>query len=384
MFSKIKSFFQREDINIGRQANIDYAKAVAIFGMVLVHIMIYPYYGCFSTKPFGYFIGYILGGFMAAPVFMTAMGIGLSYKNETDPKKTIWRGLRLILMHYVLNILRSAVGFFTIVPNAANPTQMALYCIFGGDILLFAGLALIAFGLLKLIKKHNDLIILIVAIILLIISEIFKVKEPSSFTESLLLGSFIPVNFVSEDLTDPVTVFSFCSWFIFVAVGNTLGVTIKKLKNLNRFYIILGVAGAVLTTTVLLLDYHLGLEGYFITYAETDPEYVGSLIYALAAIGVVFVEFALFHFICKITPKFLNKAIFKFSSAINEIYIISWIIILNVSAQILTPLLGDEPVIFWPYLVSFIIVFPLSTYLGLLWRNLKIKRKQKLAVKKVS
>lgn len=384
MVAKIRTFYQSPDINTGRQKNIDYAKAIAIFGMILVHIMIYPYYVHFATNPLGYFIGYILGGFMAAPVFMTAMGIGLSFKNETDHKKTVFRGINLIIMHYVLNIVRSIAGFFTSVPASANPTEVALYCIFGGDILLFAGLALIAFGLLKMIKKHSDLIILLVAIVLLIISEIFKIKEPSSFALSVTLGTFIPVNFISADLCDPITVFSFCSWFIYVAMGNIFGITIKKIKNLNKFYLILGIVSAVIATTMLLLDYYLHLEGYFITYAETDPEYMASLIYAVIALGIVFFEFSLLHFICKITPEFLNKSIFKFSSAINEIYIISWIIILNGSDQILSHLLGDEPEIMWPYFISFIIVFPLSTYLGIMWRKLKIQRKQKLATKKAS
>ena len=62
---------------------------------------------------------------------------------------------------------------------------------------------------------------------------------------------------------------------------------------------------------------------------------------------------------------------------LNEIYIISWIIILNISYPILYYTIGENSPLLWPFLVTFVIVFPLSALFGDIWRNYKKKKMAK-------
>ncbi len=378
MFKKIRAFYQREDINTGRQKNIDYAKVIAIIGMILIHVMLYPYYTKMDTG-FGYFANDIAGGILAAPVFMTAMGVGLAYTKFNSTKQMVLRGLKLIAIHYILNIVRSSFVYFTL-PHDDMLIQRVLYYTIGGDILVFAGLAMILFALLKRIKKHSNLIILIIGVVFSVLSTVFRIIECDSPLLGYTLGLLIPVNAQCDG--EILVCFQLCSWFIYVAVGNMLGVTLKKVKNLNRFYLILGLIGAALATVTLLLDYNLGWQQYYITTYDVDREYITGIVYATAALGVIMFEFMVFHFLTKITPNFLNKWVFTLSSLINEIYIVSWVLILNVSYQILKAIFGKTTDLLWPLIVAFVLVLALSIVIAYYWRKLKRyivnKRQQKL------
>ena len=366
----MKRYFAGEDINTGRQLNVDYAKGLAICSMILIHIMIYPVYKNLDSG-IGYVIGYIFGGFLAAPVFMTSMGFSLVYTQNRDPKAIIVRGLKILLMAYVLNVVRSIYFFIHTLVSGENVVEDLLYYFLNGDILLFAGLALILFGALKLIKKHSDLIILIVGIVLLIVSTVFMIRTNENFALALTLGILIPVDYFGE----PMVCFQLCSWFFFVSAGNILGIMVRKSKNLDRFYTVCGISGVLIAALFLVLDYLCGWEQYFGAIALRDPEYYVGIVYALIAFGLVLAEFALFHFICKFTSEKFNKIVTTFSSALNETYIISWIIILNITYPLILLFAGEEPDL-WVYLVGFLFTFPLSVYLGLLWKNLKIRRKK--------
>ena len=264
MFTKLINFYNREDTNTGRQKNIDYAKGIAIIGMILVHIMIYPYYGSFDHGV-GFAIGYVFGGFLAAPVFMTSMGVGLAYSNHNEPKKIIIRGAKLVALNYILNLFRSIYSIIKTFVVGENVLEKVCFDLFNGDILLFAGLAMILFGLFKCIKKHSNLYMLIAAVVMLIISSIFKVVNNENIALAYTLGFIIPVNYFEE----PIIYFQLFPWFIYVVVGYLLAVTIRKVKNLDLFYLVLGSIGIVLSTTLLLLDYYLGLEQFFITTVKT-------------------------------------------------------------------------------------------------------------------
>ena len=225
MAGKIREFFQREDINTGRQKNIDYAKAIAIFGMVLVHVMIYPYFGGFN-KGLGFVIGYILGGLLSAPVFMTSMGFGLCYTGKNDPKLIIKRGLKLVALNFILNALRSIYCIIAKSFQSDDVLFSIFFHLFNGDILLFAGLAMILFGLLKFIKKNSNLWILIIAFVMVLIPTFFRITSNDNRVLAFTLGLFIPVDLGGE----PTIYFQLCSWFIYVAVGKTQ----KEVKTIYR------------------------------------------------------------------------------------------------------------------------------------------------------
>ena len=93
-----------ERINTGRQGELDVAKALAIPYMVIVHVYEEMSVVDYGARPDSLLRGVIefLGGPLAAPVFMFAMGVGMVYTRHRNPRAFALRGLRLLLAGYLL------------------------------------------------------------------------------------------------------------------------------------------------------------------------------------------------------------------------------------------------------------------------------------------
>lgn len=82
--------FSYQNINTGRQVEIDIIKAVSVVVfMILCHVYEYDTEGYTST--FSWVSDELLGG-LAAPVFMFAMGFGMKYSRNHSLKSQYWRG----------------------------------------------------------------------------------------------------------------------------------------------------------------------------------------------------------------------------------------------------------------------------------------------------
>lgn len=152
--------------NTRRQVNIDLAKCIAIVFMVLIHVMMY--FEANLESGFGFFADDFLGGFMAAPVFMCAMGLGLAFSHRQQPEHIMCRGMDLLIIGYLLNFLRS-LPLNIVYLLEQEPVEEIICLLVFGDILQFAGLALLLFGLLRKFG-WNDPMILGVGIVCSIIA----------------------------------------------------------------------------------------------------------------------------------------------------------------------------------------------------------------------
>lgn len=384
MINRIANFFSRPDINVSRQKNIDYAKAISIIFMIFIHVLTSPEYLYLKTTLFGRIADMYLGGFMAAPVFMAAMGVGLTFTRQGEPNQIIIRGVKFFLISFALNIVRSlARVIYLTITHADNLAAQIFYEFFSGDILGFVGLALILFGLLKKLKYHKIIIPSLALIFTIIITAV-----PRIYTDNDILGYTIGYIFpigqttiaggaVEENL---IVCFPLMSWFSVVAFGYIFGLIIRKVKNLDRFYLYAALIGIVLLVPILTTEVVFGygemnknateLE----TYMKTFPDLVMS-------IGFILIDFALWHLVCKFTSEKIDKFFFTMSNAINEIYIISWVLIMNVDYMILMYAIEKSQENIWIYMLTFLITFLLSLVLGILWKQFKVKRlkKKKLA-----
>jgi len=139
----------------------DILKGVAVILMVQVHLM-----ELFANElTYNSMIGKIslfLGGPPAAPVFMAVMGYFLASSNK-HWSKSLWRGIKLILLGLVLNIgMNTNLLIKTFGGNLdINPWQY----IFGVDILFLAGFSIILISLLKLALKEKLLLWLIAILV---------------------------------------------------------------------------------------------------------------------------------------------------------------------------------------------------------------------------
>lgn len=95
-------------INPGRQAELDIAKVFAILFMVLIHVY-ETMATCGTAKYWGttaHDVIAFMGGPLAAPMFMFAMGVGMVYTRHGNPKEFASRGIGLLLTGYALNFFR--------------------------------------------------------------------------------------------------------------------------------------------------------------------------------------------------------------------------------------------------------------------------------------
>ena len=77
--------FSNEKINVGRQVDLDLAKAGSIIFMVFVHCLLLADSFNSSFSPiFFHGIDDLLGGPMCAPLFMFCMGVGLVYSRNAQ------------------------------------------------------------------------------------------------------------------------------------------------------------------------------------------------------------------------------------------------------------------------------------------------------------
>lgn len=306
-------------VNNKRQINIDLAKFFAIIFMIVIHVLM-SYVEDFSTG-FNYVANSILGGPLSAPVFMVSMGVGFAYTRKQDPNKLIKRGINILVLGYILNMIISLNVYIAIFEQAGLEIILdeLFTSFFYGDILQFAGVAMIVFGLLRKFKL-NDTIILLIGIALSLISSFVPVINTDSYLLSIICGLFIPVNHSSYLFM----VFPLSVWFIFPAFGYWFGNRLKNIINLDKFYLIIG------GICLLVASVGIGLEAYYRVFMMGDIEMEFYFMYthdALLSIAATIAIYALCHFIVKLLPEKINNGVVTISNSLNIIYMLSWIII---------------------------------------------------------
>ena len=310
--------------NQGRQLGIDLAKCLSISFMVIVHCL--KQFGVDPNLPFFHYYDIIFGSILAAPVFMTAMGVGLAYSRRNSPIQFIYRGINILILGYLLEFIRVLPRF--VIAGVNLDLELLFEAVFinslGGDILQFAGLALILFGLLKF-TKLKDYWILAIGVALSLIT---------TFVPLLVSNNIFLVNFVGlfaiSVYVDTVTVaFPVLSWFIFVAFGYWYGNRLKNTHNTTCFHLLCGGIGAATSIIGFTLA---AIFGFGAVVATDDTAFYGMKIYdAIFCLGACIGFFALCHFISLISPKLLQKGYINMSNALNLIYMIHWPIILYIS-----------------------------------------------------
>lgn len=89
----------------GRQIEIDIAKFFAILFMILNHcLMVSESFEKSISIPIDKVIGHLLGCPFSTPVFMFSMGMGIIYSRNSNPRKMVKRGIKLILLGILVNV----------------------------------------------------------------------------------------------------------------------------------------------------------------------------------------------------------------------------------------------------------------------------------------
>lgn len=311
------TLFSKEEVNTGRQWSFDAAKTAAILFMVLVHTFIYVYGEENMDHGFQYRLNNIYGGMLGAPVFMFCMGAGVAYSRRTDAHVMFGRGLKLIVVGYLLDGMRCLPQLFLWLGGYGEEHYEAFFeelNLF--DILQFAGTAFILFALLHWLKASAH-VILAVGLALSVFGSFYRELDMGSTWLNLLCYPFIGIH-----AGVIWTSFPLANWFIFVASGYWFGKLVRHCNDLDRLYAEIvpwsGFIFAVGATYMATHSYGMLSEAnddffYYLTPLDSLVCIMGAL--TIAGIG---------HFLLPHEPHAVQNEVKQISTDVTRIYLIHW------------------------------------------------------------
>ena len=306
--------------NTDRQYNLDLLKALAIVCMVVCHAVItFGQYRPGYATEFWYFFGdCILGAYIVvAHGFMFAMGVGMVYSRKNNPGDLIHRGVNILLLGYVFNFFRHGIYYMTESIIKGNFSERTMLALFRGDILHFAGLALIVTGIIKKLKL-KDTEILFIALIFSMIGTVTSGVDTQNQVLNMVVGLFL-----YTAPTQGTSTFAFCNWYLFVAVGLIFGKLLKETMDKDALYkrslIISGVITAIYIVSTRIC-------GWFFL-CKNHAYYDASPLEALGLLAIDFFILSIFHFLLKKVNASKFRRSIEMSKNINSIFCIHWYII---------------------------------------------------------
>ena len=354
------NLFSHEQVNNDRQPAFDLCKTLCIILMILCHVFYVIKYTTTPTLNATY-VAHNLVRLLGAQFFMFSMGMGLAYSRNDTAKGCFKRGIILLITGYFLNFMREILpwivtGTYPMFAHIMTNDKFLMFL--SCDILQFAGLAFLFFGIAKY-YKWSSLKIFVVTLFLtavgaFCINEITIKLTPDNFYY-YFVGLLIPIkNFTLNDYV----CFSFCNWIIYPVVGWLFGKAIKKCHDIDKFYLYL---------------FWISLPIFLLAWAAFDA--VGKNIWLILMNPIVYhqqnpvilavymniiaIAISLCHLLSLHFTKFkFWNVIRHFSSELPTLYIVSWIIIGWIGAWLKyshKSLNKDFDNIFWVFVIVVVI-----------------------------
>ena len=307
-----------EKVNTGRQLEFDIAKVLAIFFMVIIHVADNMSTVTNDTTIFSVFLDF-LGGPLAAPVFMFAMGVGIVYSRHHSAKDSAKRGLSLLLMGYVLNFFRETILLLIAHANSISTTydKSIIDTIGTVDILQFAGMSFLLIALFRKLRIKPVYIFLIALVM--------------QGVGSLLIGQFDAFQKALQYIlglcffTNQYISFPLFQWFVYPAAGMLFATILQCISDKDKFYKKVTIFSGVILLATSICSYISGLNilNYF-TGTTYYAQNFFSFMWVLP-ISLIFISF------CYVLSKHLSEVVMnwfkKTAAQVNTIYIIQWLVI---------------------------------------------------------
>ena len=307
--------------NTERQVEFDHIKTLAIFFMVIIHVLEeISTYGAYEVIPTGFWENLIEfgAGPLAAPAFMCAMGAGIIYSRHSEPSELFRRGVRILILAIGLNLVRGVIPTWTVsaIRGTVDPDRI-FYLMFNVDILHFAGLSFMLTALLK--KLHvPPLAFVPIAIIMQIIGNLLPPLTADCPVPFYVLGSFFH--------TSPLSAFPLLICYIHVAVGIAFGDVLIRQNDPDRFYrgLFWGTLSLLAGLLFTLVSLGYDLKNLYMLYNEVY--YQQTFLHFVFNTLVIMLELSIFHFM--LGPLRPVERFVRFCSKnVNSIYLIQWVII---------------------------------------------------------
>ncbi|MGN1086512.1 MAG: hypothetical protein ACI4Q5_05715 [Porcipelethomonas sp.] len=326
-----RKIISKDDVNTGRQIELDHGKAVMIFFLAFIHCTIECTSDDGLCSGIPYLFDSVIGGPMAAPMFMFALGFGIVFSRRNSPKDIAMRGLKLGVISYIFNITRYAVPYLTgylITNDYEQYIDPLIYRVLGNDILQFSAMAMIFMALLLYLKLPS-IAVLGVSIVMSLVSMLLNGVDVDSPSGNILLGYFIG----TEDAAGKVfSDFPLMNWFIAPAAGYLFGKVLCKVKNKNIFYACISPICSIFT----IVYFYIGITNKTGMFGEGQNCYYHILTNdMIAALSGVIGILGIYHLIARFMPGFINNIISDISININAVYCIHWVFVVWITNVIL-------------------------------------------------
>lgn len=307
-----------EEINTGRQNNLDLLKALSIVCMILCHtVMRLAAHRPDHMTETGYLFGdAVLGCFVGvAHAFMLAMGIGFVFSKKATPAHLLKRGICIYILGYLFNLFR--FGIYALLDYAVKVDYSPdlFHAVFFQDIFQFAGLAMLLTALLKKLK-FNEVGILIVGALLSLIGSIVPDVQTGNAVLDILIGTFVTSTGVPSH-------FTFLNWYIFVAVGMFFGKVIRRIQDEKLFYKRLLSVSCIIMTVFILSTVKYGL--FFMN--RLHRYYAVSILEVIGYLSIDFFLLSLFFFVVKHCGMGKFGVCATMSRNLTHMYLIHWCIL---------------------------------------------------------
>jgi len=311
----------KEICNTKRQVEIDIARGLAVFFMILVHFSSTFLDTAYNNTLFAKVIDFF-GTVPAAPVFMFLMGVGFVYSKNQDPLVLFKRGLFIFFGGYILNFFRgflplmigNKLGYYDL-----TGTSMSGYeYLFEVDIFQFAGLAMIFVSFLKRIKLSEVFYPFIAVFAAVISPYMWKITIGQQALDIMLAPIFGGKDYTFHPLFP---------WIFYPLMGAFFGWLLIRVKNKKAFY---GIA-SIISVFVLILGFnyyfkHPGYDFGIVTGNVFNYFQHGILSSVIFSAGII-CWLALWNFLIPIIPDFIRNKLVFWSKATTPIYVIHWLIL---------------------------------------------------------
>ena len=235
-----------------RSRTADFLKGVALLTMVQAVLVEYFARPAILDGLLGK-ISLFIGGPPAAPMFLAIMGYYIAHQRHSF-RYNVWRGLKLILLGIGLNITRQAYTLFNIFSGKSNADVW--HIVFGTDILILAGISLIAMAIVIKILRGHVLAYLALIIVFLLLQYVIPPVEkvlPDSVVIPFFYGKY------------PEAQFPFIPWFAYVLAGYTFYLFKQffisdQFKHNRTVKVILGTLSGVLLIVSLPFGYSVSIN----------------------------------------------------------------------------------------------------------------------------
>lgn len=264
-------------------------------------------------------ISFLLGGPFVAILFMIIMGYFIAKSNKSAAKN-ILRGVKIFAIGFLLNI---GLNFHLLLKIKYAGWQFnPLEYIFGVDILYLAGLSLIIIAFLRMIKKGQILIAIIM---------VFIILGLTGFMNKILFVS--GPNFILPFIggTYSWSYFPLFPWLAYPLIGYVFHFLEERLMLFIEKHKI--ITGIVLTGILLLV---IGFFRFgFSIKTNLSLYYHHTFWFSLWAIGIVILWVVFIRFLLKQFPNtYIGNFLRWLGKNITLFYVIQWLIIGNISTAI--------------------------------------------------